>query len=271
MVNSVGWMRSWPVTTCGADIASVTEKPHSRKDHRLGLRDGRGEHRLARQQLCAHGRPLRTLAGEHPHRTPVVATERGARTGCRPRRPSRSASTSSARSSAMTAVRTGAVRTPTRQGVGEVGQRDIVMCEHPVGQPAGSAAQFVRRGRRQREQQRRRGHRIARNDLAAQRVQGGRCLLQHAVHVGPGKPVRRHRRAPGVVTVGGPRECSCGTKSLVSMPASSSGSRVKCRFRGTTSCCSARTAFISPSTPAADWVWPKFVFDDVSAQGPSMP
>ena len=29
MVNSVGWTRSMPDTSCGADIASVTEKPHS--------------------------------------------------------------------------------------------------------------------------------------------------------------------------------------------------------------------------------------------------
>ncbi len=30
MVNRVGWIRSMPVTVCGADIASVTENPDSR-------------------------------------------------------------------------------------------------------------------------------------------------------------------------------------------------------------------------------------------------
>ncbi len=33
----------------------------------------------------------------------------------------------------------------------------------------------------------------------------------------------------------------------------------------------ARTAFISPSAPAADWVCPKLVFTDASAHGPSRP
>ena len=64
---------------------------------------------------------------------------------------------------------------------------------------------------------------------------------------------------------------SCGTKSLVSIRASSSGRRVKCRFGGTTPCCSASTAFISPRVPDADWAWPKLVFTDASAQGPSTP
>ena len=31
MVNSVGWIRSWPVTVWCADMASVTENPHSRR------------------------------------------------------------------------------------------------------------------------------------------------------------------------------------------------------------------------------------------------
>ncbi|COV06706.1 Uncharacterised protein [Mycobacterium tuberculosis] len=62
-----------------------------------------------------------------------------------------------------------------------------------------------------------------------------------------------------------------GTKRLVVMPAISSGSRVKCRLRGTTPCFRARTTLISPSTPAVDWVCPKLVFTDASAHGPSTP
>ena len=33
----------------------------------------------------------------------------------------------------------------------------------------------------------------------------------------------------------------------------------------------ASTVFIKPSTPAADWVWPKLVFADATAHGPSVP
>ena len=58
---------------------------------------------------------------------------------------------------------------------------------------------------------------------------------------------------------------SCGTKSSVLIRASSSGSRVKCRFCGTTPCCSARTAFISPNAPAADWACPKLVLTEPRA------
>ena len=79
-----------------------------------------------------------------------------------------------------------------------------------------------------------------------------------AARRGPWSTVRR-------ATAWSPR----GTKSLVSIWAISSGSRVKCRLRGTTPCCTARTAFISPSAPAADWVCPKLVFTDASAHGPS--
>ena len=46
-------------------------------DQRLRFRDGRGEHRFGRKQLGAHRGPLRTLAGEHPHRSPVVLPDRG--------------------------------------------------------------------------------------------------------------------------------------------------------------------------------------------------
>ena len=87
MVNSVGWIRSIPVTVCGADIASVTENPDSRGDQRLRLRDSRGKHRFGRQQLRAHRRPLRTLAGEHPHRAPVIAARPRPDTEYRRRRP----------------------------------------------------------------------------------------------------------------------------------------------------------------------------------------
>ena len=75
MVNSVGWTRSIPVTTCGAVIASVTENPDSRGDQRLGLRDGGGEHRFGGEQVCAHRRPTANPA----RRTPTPGPGRRAR------------------------------------------------------------------------------------------------------------------------------------------------------------------------------------------------
>ncbi len=77
MVNRVGWIRSIPVTVSGADIASVTENPGFPGDQRLRLRDGRGEHRFGREQVSAHRGPLRTLPGEHPYRASVVLPDRG--------------------------------------------------------------------------------------------------------------------------------------------------------------------------------------------------
>ncbi len=77
MVNSVGWIRSIPVTVSGAEIALVTENPDSSGDQRLHLGDSRGEHRFGREQLSAHRRPLRTLPGEHPYRSPIVLPDCG--------------------------------------------------------------------------------------------------------------------------------------------------------------------------------------------------
>ena len=56
---------------------------------------------------------------------------------------------------------------------------------------------------------------------------------------------RRGARARGRATAW----CPAAQTDSVSIWASSSGSRVKCRFCGTTPCCSARMAFISPSAP----------------------
>ena len=55
------------------------------------------------------------------------------------------------------------------------------------------------------------------------------------------------------------------------MGAISSGSFVKCRFRGTTPWCTASIALASPNTPAVDWVCPKLVLADANAHGPSCP
>ena len=46
-------------------------------DQRLEVGDGCGENRFVGQQVGAHGRPLRTLPGEHPHRSAVVVAHSG--------------------------------------------------------------------------------------------------------------------------------------------------------------------------------------------------
>ncbi len=73
-----------------------------------------------------------------------------------------------------------------------------------------------------------------------------RGLLNDGVHVRARQSVRRDRRPAGMLTSAGHAVFACGTKSSVSRRARSSGRRVKCRFCGTTPCCSDSIAFISP-------------------------
>ena len=154
MANRVGWTRSMPVTVSGADIASVTENPASRAIKRLRLRDACGEHRFTCQQFRAHRGPLRTLPGEHPHRAPVVLAHRG--------RIRRFALGDVAQLPGQLGQARGhhsrthrPVRTPTRQGVGQIRWRHA----HRRGRSTHSAsrrelsAQFLGRGGRQRKQQ----------------------------------------------------------------------------------------------------------------------
>ncbi len=72
MANRVGWTLSMPVTVSGADIASVTENPDSRSisgSRRATAAANTGSvDRSSAPHLC----PLRTLAGEHPHRSAIV-------------------------------------------------------------------------------------------------------------------------------------------------------------------------------------------------------
>ena len=96
-------------------------------------------------------------------------------------------------------------------------------------------------------------------------------LIQDGVHIGARHPVRRHRGAPRVVAVGRPGRVGLGYEEGGGTSASCSGSRLKCRFCGTTPCSSARIAFIIPSAPDVDCMWPKFVLIDASAQAPSVP
>ena len=105
-------------------------------DQRLDLRDRRGERRFGRQQAGAHRRPLRALAGEHPHRAAVVLPDGGL-----VRRVAvgdlAQAGASSSRLSAMHDRAHRPVRTPARQGVGQIRQRR--QC-HRRGSPTQSAS-----------------------------------------------------------------------------------------------------------------------------------
>ena len=146
MVNRVGWTRSIPVTVSGADIASVTENPDSLAISGSACGDGGGEHRFGREQVSAHRGPLRTLPGEHPHRSPVVLTDHGrirsVAVGDLPQRLRQLLGAAGDHGGPH-----GPVPTPTGQGVGQIRQRHGVgMGLHPVGQPARGPAQFVSRG-----------------------------------------------------------------------------------------------------------------------------
>ncbi len=94
-----------------------------------------------------------------------------------------------------------------------------------------------------------------------------RCLLDNGVR-GARHAVRRRRRAPRSAPA--TAAISCSTNRLVSIAASLSG-RAVVRIPWDHAVLEARTAFISPSAPAADWVMAEVVFTDASAQGPSLP
>ena len=92
-------------------------------------------------------------------------------------------------------------------------------------------------------------------------------LLEDGVHVGSRHPVRRHRGAARMVAVGGPRRAGLRHKEFGLDLGELIGRRVKCRFCGTTPCCSARIAFIRPSGPEVDWRCPKLVFTEPRRRG----
>ena len=76
MVNRVGWIRSIPVTVSGADIASVTENPDSRAISGSASATVAAKTGSVASRLAPMPGPLRTLAGEHPHRSTVVLPDR---------------------------------------------------------------------------------------------------------------------------------------------------------------------------------------------------
>ena len=127
IANRVGCTRSMPVT----DL---------RRRHRLGHREPglAGDQRLDLRRRSRRT-PARSPAAPRPsaptanpvRRTPTPVRGRPARprpdTGCRRRRPRATPRSAPAGCWRCTAVRTGRWRTPTRQGVGEIRQRHVVM------------------------------------------------------------------------------------------------------------------------------------------------
>ena len=151
-------------------------EPGLRGDQRLHLGDGRGEDRLGGQQVRAHPGPLRALP-ENTHTGPRsswptagsirhVAVGDVAQGGA-----------SSPRCAAMTAVAHRPVRAPARQGVGQVGERDVVgraASTQSASRPA-VHAQLLGGRRRQREQQRRAASARSLRPVAVRRCCAGAC------------------------------------------------------------------------------------------------
>ena len=122
-------------------------------DQRLEFGDVGGEHRLSGQEFRAHRRPLRTLAGEHPHRSAVALANRfrvgHTAVGDLPQAADQSREVGREHRGAHRPV-----PAPTGQRVGQIGGRQAVrVLLDPVGQPPCGAVQLLGRGRRDREQQ----------------------------------------------------------------------------------------------------------------------
>ena len=167
-------------------------KPGLGGDQWFEFSDHRGEHRLGGQQARAHRRPLRALAGEHPHRSTVILADRGLERivtiGDRPQALHEGVA-------AMGCYR-GAYRpmaAAAGQGMGQIAQNQFVAGSlNPVGQALrGPPKALGRRGRDRKHQL----SRMHRRDRCAfdERFRG---LLQHCVHIGTRHAVRGDRRTP---------------------------------------------------------------------------
>ena len=194
MANSVGCTRSIPVTVSGAVIASVTENPDSRAISGSTSATVAANTGSLGEQVGAHRRPLRTLPGEHPHRSAVVLADRRPDTECRRRRP---------RADPRPAPR-GCRRSPRCAPAGA-----------PAGAPACRPDPIPQASRRVSSTQSASRPAVCRSpsaevadsgnssgpSIAGAGWRAARCdrlgrLLHDGVHVGSRHPVRRHRRAP---------------------------------------------------------------------------
>ena len=263
----VGWTRSTPVSCSGADIASVTEKPDSAATTgsiaaTVAANTGSVANNSA--PIPAHLDPCPENNHTGPRSPRPTAGSRGRSLAAR----SRSASTRSARSLAQTTVRTG--RCARRlANVYPRSRRSAPFMPPPTIQSASRTAVMRSCSADVAEIGKSSGP-SARGAAAGSRADCGACSKMACTLV-PDIPYDDTAARRGWWPLVGQEAVSCGTNNSVSISASWSGNRVKCRFRGTLPCCSARIAFIRPSTPEVDCMWPKLVFTDPNAHGPSVP
>ena len=258
MANSVGCTRSIPVTVCGADHRLGDRESGLRGDQRLQLRAtvAANTGSVASRSAPIAG-PLRTLPGEHPDRAAVVLSDRGADTGSlSPCGEPRDLAQRAGQLGEVAGDHARCAPAGARAGAPGCSARSdsatVRALRHPVGEPARGLAQLV--GRRSTTAGTAAGPRVGGLRPGRSSVSG--ACSRTACTLVPDIPYDDTAARRGLSSVAGPRGGSCGTTSPVSIRASSSGSRVKCSFGGTTPCCSARMALISPIAPAADSVWP---------------
>ena len=196
MANSVGCIRSIPVTTSGAVIASVTENPDSRAisgsiSAMVAANTGSFASRSA--PIEAHCEPC----PENTHTGPRSSWPTAGWYGASPSATSRRASTSSALSAASTPVRTG--RWPRRHAsvyarsdaaTGSESARPSIQSANVRDVLRSASAEVADSAKQQR------AGRLNGDGPVAPRS-GLRGLLENGVHVGARHPVRGHRRPPG--------------------------------------------------------------------------
>ncbi len=271
MANSVGCIRSIPVTTSGAVNASVTENPDSR------AMSGSISAMVAANagSLASSPAPIETHCEPWPENTqtgPRSSWPTAGWYGVSPSATARRASTSSVLSAASTPVRTG--RYPRRRA--SVYARSRVATGPESVRPSIQSASRPEVWRSASEEV----ADSANNSGAAGST--GAAPLRRALICGacsrtactlvpdiPYEDTAARRGAPS--SWPGHGITCCGTKSSVLIRASSSGSRVWCTIGGTTPCCSDRTALMMPTVPAAASVWPRLLFAEPRAQARSMP
>ena len=260
----IGCTRSMPVTVSGADIASVTENPDSCAISGSTSRDARGEHRFGRQQFGAHRRPLRTLAGEHPHRSAVVLAHRGR------------IRASLVGDLAQTVGQFREVRRRSRR-CAPAGARAGAPACRPDPQAPGSSARCSTQSASRRDVRRSSSAEVADSGNSSGPAAAARRLVRMSAVSGacsstawtlvPDIPnddtAVRRGWSPSI----GHGVISFGTNRPGLDLCELLGQAVKCTIAGTTPCRSARIALISPTAPAADSVWPTLLFAEPSAHG----
>ena len=169
-------------------------------DQRLELCHPCGKSGFDGKQLRAHGGPLGSLTGEHPHRSAIVLSDRRRKRNLTGGDPAQCVGQLRQGGREHTRAHR-PVSTPTRQCVRQVGCRQpFRMLLDPVGEPQRGPSQLLVGGGGHREQRR-----PASGGGGLIGFRGDRRLLEHGVHVRSGHPERRHRSAARLVARSRPR------------------------------------------------------------------